>query len=180
MLVTKGVIAVRSCGSRVVAAAVLAAVLAVPAFAGPGRPASGPGSGPAASLVLPARQGDAYCFQRAVTIHGVVLAGGRCYTFYALNTPTGAFLGVGPAGPPMIPPGQLVRLNTPAGAKHKGRLFYLIPLRAQVVGVPVNVMQFVTVQFSVAGGRLIFALPWGGQLYRLRSDDSGVPEGPER
>jgi hypothetical protein len=171
----------QSRGSRIVGAGVLAALLAAPALAGPGRPASGPGlAPPAASLVLPTRQGDAYCFQRAVTIHGVVLAGGRCYTFYALNTPTGAFLGVGPAGPPMIPPGQLVRLNTPAGAKHKGRLFYLIPLRAQVIGVPVNVIQFVTVQFSLAGGRLIFALPWGGQLYRLRSEDSGVPEGPER
>ncbi|MDR7421396.1 MAG: hypothetical protein QN159_02875 [Armatimonadota bacterium] len=167
--------------SRILGAVVLAALLAAPALARPGRPASGPGVAPGAtSLVLPSKQGDAYCFQRAVTIHGVVLAGGRCYTFYALNTASGAFLGVGPAGPPMIPPGQLVRLNTPAGAKHKGRLFYLIPLRAQVIGVPVNVMQFVTVQFSLAGGRLIFALPWGGQLYRLRSDDSGVPEGPER
>jgi hypothetical protein len=165
---------VRSAGP-VILTAVLVTLLAAPAAsATPRQPRTGAaGQG----LAVPTRQGDAYCFRQAVTLNGVRIAGNRCYTFYALNTRAGAFLGVGPAGPPMVPPGQLVRLNTPAGAKHRGRLFYQIPLRTRVVGVPVDVLQFVTVQFSLAGGRLIFAVPWGEQVHRMAAE-GWVPEGP--
>jgi hypothetical protein len=108
------------------------------------------------------RQGNAYCFDRPIAYGDVVIAGGRCYTFYVLRTATGAFLGFGPSGPPMVPPGQLVRLDTPAGAKARGRLFYLVPIPLRTITLPIDVIRLVTVQVVVREGRLVIIVPRQG------------------
>lgn len=143
-------------------------LIAPPALGGPprGLPANAPGG-------LPVRQdGHAYCFTQSVSFGSVIIAGGRCYTTYVVRTSAGYFLGFGPPGPPMIPPGQLVRMNTPAGAKHKGRLFYLVPLGTRVPDFPLDAMRFVTVQFLLQGGVLVISVPVAdGRTAVLRSGD---------
>lgn len=114
------------------------------------------------------RQGDAYCFDRPIVYGSVVIAGGRCYSFYVLRTSAGSFLGFGPSGPRMIPPGQVVRLSTPAGQKVKGRLFYLVPIPAGSLTMPADVIAGVSVQVSVQAGRLMII------VLRQRSGESAI------
>ncbi len=103
-------------------------------------------------------QGASYCFNR-VLVFGPVTVNTGCYTFYVLGTPGGTFLGFGPPGALLIPPGQIVRLNTPAGAKVKGRLFYLVPMTLANVRIPVDTIQATTVKVSVSGNRVVFVMP---------------------
>jgi hypothetical protein len=56
-----------------------------------------------------------------------------------------------------IPPGQLVRLNTPAGPKLKGRMF-LVPIQTAVVLVPVNTVTLVATRIEDTGPRLAITL----------------------
>ena len=56
-----------------------------------------------------------------------------------------------------IPPGQLVRLNTPAGPKPKGRMF-LVPIQTAVVLVPVNTVTLVATRIEDIGARLAITL----------------------
>jgi hypothetical protein len=102
-----------------------------------------------AKVIVVKRDGDGLCFDTAIRFGSIVIAGGRCYTFYVVHGADGTFLGFGPPGPPMMPPGQLVRLNTPAGAKHKGRLFYLVPVPAEYVALPLGSIQHVKVNYTV-------------------------------
>ncbi|MDQ7840345.1 MAG: hypothetical protein RDU83_04870 [bacterium] len=105
------------------------------------------------------RQGDAYCFDRPMSLGNVVIAGGRCYTFYLLRNSGGSFLAFGPPGPRMIPPGQLVRMGTPAGAKLKGRLFYTVPLPRPVTTIPVGAIRFANVRIVPEQGRIVIYIP---------------------
>ncbi len=141
----------------------LAAMLLVPAWAALAEPQVGPPPkpkpGPTARMPGPGtivRQGDAYCFDRPATLGNIAVAGGRCYTFYLLRNSAGSFLGFGPPGPPMIPPGQIVRLNTPAGAKMNGRLFYTVPLPRPITTIPIGSMRFADVRIVWEGGRFVF------------------------
>jgi hypothetical protein len=98
-------------------------------------------------------RGQAFCPTAALVFGSVVIAPGRCYTIYALRDVRGTFLafvdpGVG------IPPGQIVRLSTPAGAKVKGRIFYLVPVRPSVVIVPMNSIMLVGFRTEDFGPRL--------------------------
>ncbi|MGH2374831.1 MAG: hypothetical protein ACRDIC_15365 [bacterium] len=112
-------------------------------------------------LIKVTRNGDAYCFDSAIVRGTVVVATGRCYTFYLVRNASGAFLAFGPPGPPMIPPGQLVRMNTPAGAKTKGRLFYLVPAPVPVTVIPVDTIVYVPVRVTAPepGRVIIVATP---------------------
>jgi hypothetical protein len=76
---------------------------------------------------------------------------------YALRDPRGTFLAFAdPAA--RIPPGQIVRLSTPAGAKVKGRIFYLVPIRPSVVIVPINSIMLVGFRTEDYGPRLTFTV----------------------
>jgi hypothetical protein len=113
-----------------------------------------------AKAIVVTRDGDGLCFGAALTFGRIVIAGG-CYTFYVVHGMDGTFLGFGPPGPPLIPPGQLVRLNTPAGAKHKGRLLYNLPVPAEYVALPLGSIQHVGVSFTVqtATSTVIVSVP---------------------
>ncbi len=112
-------------------------------------------------MVVVKQQGDAHCFDQAIAFGNTIIAGGRCYTFYVLRTTAGAFLAFGPPGPAMIPPGQIVRLSTPAGAKHKGRLFYLVPISIPVTVIRVDEIRYVPVVVTPQPGRVVVTVPRG-------------------
>lgn len=139
--------------------AVLISSLLVPsvALAGP----SGKGPDKPAKVAVVKQDGKAFCFERAIALGGVVVTGGRCYTFYLLRNHQGAFLAFGPPGPPMIPPGQIVRMSTPAGKKHKGRLFYLVPVNVPVSVIRVDEIRYVPVVVTPQPGRVVITVPTG-------------------
>ena len=103
-------------------------------------------------------QGEAFCPSATLVYGGVIIQAGRCYSLFILRDGTGTFLAFGPAGPSTIPPGQLVRLNTPAGAKVKGRIFYVIPIRTTAVLMPANTITLVAVRVDDFGPKLSITL----------------------
>ncbi len=70
---------------------------------------------------------------------------------YVLREQRGTFFAFA-AADARIPPGQIVRLSTPAGAKLKGRIFYLVPIRT-VTTLPLNSMTLVAVRVEDFGPR---------------------------
>lgn len=166
---------------RYLLAAALVVLTLVPATA-LGGPGGKPHAAPAAPTPKPAtvmtvkRDGDAYCFERAIALGGVVVAGGRCYTFYLLRTHQGAFLAFGPPGPPMIPPGQIVRLSTPAGAKHRGRLFYLVPVSVPPTLIQVDEIRYVPVVVTPQPGSVTVRIPAGAASRQPSGSNQRDPE----
>jgi hypothetical protein len=147
----------------------LVALCTAGALAGPpGRPPRSEGHVVKVVKVKQANHG--WCLDGAVRLGGVLVAGGRCYTFYVIRTAAGAFLGFGPPGPPMIPPGQLVRLGTPAGAKGRGRLFYLVPIPVTAVVVPVDTVLVVQVVMRAGPDRLVVTVPHAANSGAVQRD----------
>lgn len=102
-------------------------------------------------------KGEAFCPAAALVIGNVVITSGRCYTIYVLRDTRGTFLAfVAPSVG--IPPGQIVRLSTPAGAKLQGRIFYLVPIRPSAVIVPMNSVTLVGFRTEDFGPRLTLTL----------------------
>jgi hypothetical protein len=95
--------------------------------------------------------GQAFCPEKTLAYRGLVIPGGRCYMLAVVRDPHGAFLAFAPQDA-HIPPGQMVRLDTPAGPKLKGRLF-LVPLATDVF-VPVNSLTLVPAQIDDSGIQL--------------------------
>lgn len=99
------------------------------------------------------QQGNVFC-PSTVLIHGnIVIQPGRCFTLAVLRNAQGTFLAFAEPGI-RIPPGQLVRLSTPAGAKLKGRIFFLVPIQTTAVLVPVNTVTLVPVRVEDVGPRV--------------------------
>jgi hypothetical protein len=112
---------------------------------------------PKAPKVKVHAKGDAFCPSAALVVGNVVIASGRCYTVYTMRDTRGTFLAFADPGY-RIPPGQIVRLGTPAGAKLKGRIFYLVPIRPSVVIVPMNSFALVGFRTTDYGPRLTLTL----------------------
>jgi hypothetical protein len=100
--------------------------------------------------------GQVFCPPATLVYGTVLIPGGRCYVLSVLRNSGGTFLAFVPPGS-RIPPGQLVRLRTPAGPKLKGRLF-LVPLRTPVVLVPVDTVMLVATRVVDYGSRLAIVL----------------------
>jgi hypothetical protein len=152
--------------NSLVAGAMIGLLVLVPVAAGW---AEGPGAethNPAAEY---APVGNGYCFANTLVVAGITIGGNRCYNFYLLRTTVGNFLGFGPPGPPIVAPGQILRLNTPAGAQIRSRMLYMVPLPASATTtLPVNAAQFVTLRIGAGAARaLIFTVPTGGQSVEL-------------
>lgn len=120
---------------------------------------AGPGKGYKAkpAKVKVHASGEAFCPTTVLSVGGIVIRSGRCYMVYALRDPRGTFLAFADPGY-RIPPGQIVRLSTPAGAKVKGRIFYLVPIRPAVMIVPLNSIILVGFRTEDYGPRLTFTL----------------------
>ncbi|MER3455784.1 MAG: hypothetical protein C4303_01075 [candidate division GAL15 bacterium] len=99
------------------------------------------------------RAGETFCTSRTLVWGtGAVVVEDRCYVVALVRKPEGTFVAFLDPGV-HVPPGQLVRLNTPAGAKLRGRIFYLVPVRT-VVAVPVNTLVVVPIRVEEEGSRL--------------------------
>jgi len=132
---------------RVVAVALLAVALVAP----------GVGAGPKFRRVKHYRAGEMFCASHALVAvgNGVVIRE-RCYVVALLRDGRGTFLAFLDPGA-RIPPGQLVRLSTPAGAKLRGRIFYLVPVQA-AVAVPMDTLVVVPMRVEDEGSRLVVVL----------------------
>lgn len=133
---------------------VLTTTLALAATAAPG-PKDYSGAKIKPVKIKHVRQGEFYCPPGVLVLGNVVIQSGRCYTLFVLRDLSGTYLAFGQPG---IPPGQLVRLNTPAGAKVRGRIFYLVPIHATAVLVPVNTITLVAVRAEDFGPRVSVVL----------------------
>lgn len=133
------------------AALLVAALAAAPVAAKPGpHPAGGP------KKVYVVGPSALFCPGRALLFGSIVISAGRCYTVLLLRDGRGTFLAF--AAPRAIPPGQLVRLGTPAGAKVRGRIFYLVPIRTTRALIPVGTVRVVAVEVQDFGPRMLFVL----------------------
>jgi len=103
------------------------------------------------------RAGEVFCTSHALVWGtGSVVIRDRCYVIGLLRSRDGTFLAfLDPAAP--VPPGQLVRLNTPAGAKLRGRIFYLVPVQT-VVAVPLDTLVVVPMRVEEDEGRVTVIL----------------------
>ncbi len=140
-------------GLRIVAAIVLvvfavsSAAVAGPYKAKPGKPLR----------VKIHTQGQVFCPASALVFGNIVITSGRCYVVYVLRDVRGTFLAFAPPGA-FIPPGQLVRLSTPAGAKLRGRIFYLVPIQTTAVIVPMNTISLVAFRAEDFGPQMVLIL----------------------
>lgn len=102
-------------------------------------------------------QGQVFCPTTVLIAGGIVIQTGRCYTLYVIRDGRGTFLAF--AQPQaFIPPGQIVRLSTPAGAKARAKIIYLVPIRTTVVLLPVNTMTLVAVRVEDFGPQVAVVL----------------------
>jgi len=108
-----------------------------------------------------AEKAATYCPKVTLRFGAIVIQSGRCYTLYLFRDTRGFFLAFSNPGA-RIPPGQFVRLSTPAGAKVKGRIFYLVPIQGRGLNLPVNSVLLTTVRVQEAGPRLVIILGSGG------------------
>lgn len=98
-------------------------------------------------------QGQVFCPATALIYRNIVIPSGRCYSLGILRDTRGTFLVFAEPGV-SIPPGQVVRLTTPAGAKLKGRIFFLVPIQTTAILVPVNTIKLVPVRVEDLGPRV--------------------------
>ncbi len=124
------------------------------AVAAPKWQSGGPQGPP--SKVLTRNPGQLFCPSATLIYGTVVIPTGRCYMLSVLRTGGGTFLAFVPPDT-KIPPGQLVRLNTPAGPKLNGRMF-LVPIQTNVVLVPVNTVTLVAARIEDFGPRVAIVL----------------------
>lgn len=96
--------------------------------------------------------GELFCPTNVLVYGNVVISTGRCYLVYVLRDSRGTFLAFA-APNAKIPPGQIVRMSTPAGAKVKGRIFYLVPIQTTAVVVPMSSIMLVAVRAEDFGPR---------------------------
>lgn len=135
----------RGIGS-VVLSLLLALALTVTASAAP------KSKGPKPAKIKVHAAGELFCPTSALFYGGVVIATGRCYIVYAMRDSRGTFLAFADPNA-KIPPGQIVRLSTPAGAKVKGQIFYLVPIQTTAVIMPANSIMLVGIRAEDFGPR---------------------------
>ncbi len=103
--------------------------------------------------VVSVGEGQVFCPRATLVFSNVFIPAGRCFALSVLRNTRGTFLAFAEPGV-LIPPGQLVRLSTPAGAKMRGRIFFLVPIQTPVVLVPINTIALVPVRIEDFGPRL--------------------------
>ncbi len=101
-------------------------------------------------------RGELFCPAAPLLYGNIIIPARQCYVLSILRDGRGTFLAFVPPDA-HIPPGQLVRLNTPAGPKLKGRMF-LVPIQTAVALVPVNTVSLVATRIEDTGPRLAVTL----------------------
>lgn len=144
--------------SALVEAAFLVLAVASAASAGPSwSPGNAPG-GPRGDhgKAFARGKGEPFCPAAPLVYGKIVIPAKQCYVLSVLRDSRGTFLAFVPPDA-HIPPGQLVRLNTPAGPKLKGRMF-LVPIQTAVALVPVDTFTLVAAHIEDSGPRLTIVL----------------------
>jgi len=136
-----------------VAVLVVVVAAAPAASAGPKGP-GGPTGGHGKAFVR--GKGEPFCPAAPLVYGEIVIPAKRCYVLSVLRDSRGTFLAFVPPDA-HIPPGQLVRLNTPAGPKLKVRMF-LVPIQPAVALVPVDTFTLVAAHIEDSGPRLTIVL----------------------
>ena len=100
-----------------------------------------------ASAAQPAKvktvgQGQTYCPSRTIVNNKIAVKHGACYTLFVMRDAKKTYLAFGPKDAKLAV-GQVVRLDTPAGAKLGKRMLYRIPIKAGADIVPVNSVRIV-------------------------------------
>ncbi len=144
----------RSLCQGAVIAFMISALVGPVANAGPKSEPEGPKGPPQKVFVRDV--GQAFCPSGALIYGNIIIPGRQCYTLSVLRDTRGTFLAFVPPGE-RIPPGQLVRLTTPAGAKLRGRLF-LVPIHTSAVLVPVNTVTLVATRIEDYGPQTAIVL----------------------
>jgi hypothetical protein len=134
-----------------VIAGLLVLTLTLGATAGPGPKVAPPGQ------IKMHEPGELFCPRAALVFGTIVIQPGRCYVLLILHDARGTFLAF-TSPEAKIPPGQLVRLSTPAGAKVRGRIFFLVPIRTTAVLVPADTLSLVAVRVEDSGPKLSIIL----------------------
>ena len=106
--------------------------------------------------VFKRNRGELFCPSSALVYGNLLIPARRCYVLSVLRDDRGTFLAFVPPDV-HIPPGQLVRLNTPAGPKLKGHMF-LVPVQTPVVLVPVNTVTLIDTRIEDFGPKLAVVL----------------------
>ena len=111
-----------------------------------------------ASAAQPAKvktvgQGQTYCPSRTIVNNKIAVKHGACYTLFDMRDAKKTYLAFGPKDAKLAV-GQVVRLDTPAGAKLGKRMLYRIPIKAGADIVPVNSIRIVGAKVEDFGTRV--------------------------
>src|SRR4030065_1424336 len=100
-----------------------------------------------ASAAQPAKvktvgQGQTYCPSRTIVNNKIAVKHGACYTLFVMRDTKKTYLALGPKDAKLAV-GQILRLDTPAGAKLGKRMLYRIPIQAGADIGPANSVRIV-------------------------------------
>lgn len=98
-------------------------------------------------------QGQPFCPARTIVNNKVVIKRGNCYVLFVMQDTRRTYLAFAPKDA-KIPAGQVVRLDTPAGAKLRKRILYLVPIKLSGEIVPPNSIAMVAVKIEDFGTRV--------------------------
>lgn len=111
--------------------------------------------------------GTQVCFRPSLQIGSFIIVGGRCYNPYLVRDGARTYLGFGPAGQPLLRPGQVVYLNTQHGNRILKQLTKLVPLSVQL-NVPVGTIQYQPTQVVSQGRFVVLTVVRGNQRAGLQ------------
>src|SRR3972149_6624833 len=103
-------------------------------------------------------QGQTYCPSRTIVNNKIAVKHGACYTLFVMRDTKKTYLAFGPKDAKLAV-GQVVRLDTPAGAKLGKRMLYRIPIKAGADIVPVGSIRIVGAKVEDFGTRVSLRIP---------------------
>jgi len=101
--------------------------------------------------------GQTYCPSRTIVNNKIAVKRGVCYTLFVMRDAKKTYLAFGPKDAKLAA-GQVVRLDTPEGAKLGKRIVYRVPVRVSGEAVPVNSIRIVGAKVEDYGLRVVFTV----------------------
>jgi hypothetical protein len=133
----------------------------------------------AAPKVKSLGQGQPFCPARTIVNNKVVVKHGACYTLFVMRQTKRTYLAFASKNA-KIRPGQVVRLDTAAGAKLRKQVRYLVPIKTSEAIVPQNSIAMVAAKVEDHGARLsltILGTPAQNLtvMFRVRRPSASAP-----
>lgn len=97
--------------------------------------------------------GQPFCPTRTIVNNKVAVKQGNCYILFIMRDTKRTYLAFAPRDA-KIAAGQVIRLDTTAGARLRKRILYLVPIKASVEIVPQNSIKMVAVKVDDFGTRV--------------------------